>query len=84
MTPGKWLSKNWGRLDAGSLDKESKWSAEAKRVQVKEPSDEGMAMNMTESAGQMWRWLGSMAKPPFSVVGRMWNSHQSLSMYSCW
>ena len=40
----------------------AKWADGANKVQVKERSTLGMAMNIDEPAGQIWRWLGEMAK----------------------
>ena len=56
VTPGKWWWKNWGRRRAGLVRRVVKWEEGAKRVQVKEWSGEGIAMNMKEPAGQMCRW----------------------------
>ncbi len=56
-----------------------KWVEGAKRVQVKEWSGEGIAMNMKEPAGQMCRWWGEMAKVELGW-GAMRNSHQRVSM----
>ncbi len=83
MTPGKYSLKNFGRFSGGSEESVAKWTAGAKSVQVKDLSREGMAMNMKEPAGQMCRWLGEIAKSE-EAVGWMRNSHQSVSMYSCW
>ena len=83
QTPGKFWAKNVRREGAGSLEREEKWEEGAKRVQVKDLSAEGMAMNMKEPPGQMCKWFGEMAKVP-SAVGAMRNSHHSVSMYDCW
>ena len=48
---------------------ELKWLAGAKKVQVKDLSSEGIAMNMKEPPGQMCRWLGSMAKDESKDLG---------------
>ena len=53
QTPGKYWSKNLGRFALGFSEMEAKCEAEAKRVHVKEASEEGMAMNIKEPAGQM-------------------------------
>ena len=50
---------------------------------MKDLSREGMAMNIREPAGQMWRRLGWMTKDE-SEVGSMRNSHHKVSMYSWW
>ena len=54
-TPGKYLWKNFGSFCSGFSDMELKWLAGAKSVQVKDLSNDGMAMNMKEPAGQMCR-----------------------------
>jgi len=47
-------------------------------------------MNMKSRPGQMWRWLGDILNFELGVdrgvasSGWIWNSHQSVSMYSCW
>ena len=55
VTPGKWVLKNSGNFVFESEEMLSKWVLEAKRVQVKDLSSEGMAMNMKEPAGHMCR-----------------------------
>lgn len=55
VTPGKWVWKNCGRRE-GLEARVEKCEEGAKRVHVKEWSGEGIAMNMKEPAGQMWRW----------------------------
>ncbi len=84
QTPGKFLWKNFMSFCEGFSDMELKWLAGAKRVQVKDLSREGIAMNMKEPPGQMCRWFGSMAKEESDRFGAMWNSHHRVSMYSCW
>lgn len=53
----------------------------------------GMAINIKSLPGQMCRWFGDMRNlalgSPFSsssltARGGRWNSHHSVSMYSCW
>ena len=75
---------------------EAKWALEAKRVQVNEPSRDGMAMNMKEPAGQMWRCHGEIANSPvflmspelvvmgvvLSLTVLIVNSHHKVSIYS--
>lgn len=82
-TPGKLLAKNSARLLPGSRERDSKQAEGANRVQVKDLSLDGMAMNMKELPGHICKWLGEMAKDESEVRGSMWNSHQRASMYSC-
>lgn len=98
-TPGKWVVKRSSRAVDGLDDEDEDddvggfcccWSwvnsaVGAKSVQVKERLREGMAMNMQEGAGQMWRWWGEMRKVGEIVGGEggeggMVNSHHSVSM----
>ena len=94
VTPGKCLSKNAGTV-FGSLSSCSKSAEGRNSVHVKEPSRLGIAMNMKSFAGQICKWLGDMAHfedslesaipgPLADVVGKIVNSHHSVSMYSCW
>ena len=53
-------------------------------MQVNDLSREGMAINMKEPPGHMWRWFGSMAKEESEDLGGIQNSHHKVSMYSCW
>ena len=91
LTPGKLVAKKVGRAVLGEDSREEKVEEGAKRVQVKERSSEGMAMNMKEPPGQMCKWFGEMAKvgegserEAGGGTGGIWNSHQRVSMYSCW
>lgn len=59
-----------------------KRAVEPKRVQVKDLSSEGMAINIESPAGQMCRWFGEIRKS-FSAEGGIVNSHHNVSMYSC-
>lgn len=54
VTPGKLVSKK-GIKEDGSADKEAKCEAGRKRVQVKDLSRDGIAMNMYSLPGQMCR-----------------------------
>ena len=85
--------KKGRRRDAGSLDRWVNVELGAKSVHVNDLSREGMAMNIREGPpGQICRWFGEMAclcislgdEEKGSVEGGMWNSHQRVSMYSCW
>lgn len=80
-TPGKCSAKKDGTEVEGLLARRLNVEEGAKSVHVKERSREGIAMNMKEEPGQMCRWCGEMAKSPLGAAG-MWNSHQSVSMYS--
>lgn len=55
VTPGKWVLKNSGMV-SGLDSRVEKCEEGRKSVQVKEPSREGMAMNMNDWPGQMCRW----------------------------
>ena len=82
--PGKCSSKKGGSDVSGEADREAKVAEGANRVHVKERSSDGIAMNMKDVPGQMWRWCWDMANEESAARGGMWNSHQSVSMYSCW
>ena len=56
VTPGNCVLKNWGRSEEGLLVRVEKREEGAKSVQVKEWSRLGIAMNIIDPAGQMWRW----------------------------
>ncbi len=53
--PGKFCWKKGRRSVSGDAEREEKYDEGAKSVQVKDLSSEGMAMNMKEPPGQMWR-----------------------------
>lgn len=53
-TPGKCLAKK-GMRSEHLLSRDANSAAGRKSVHVKVRSSEGMAMNMKELAGQMWR-----------------------------
>ena len=90
LAPGKLWRKNV-EMVSGWLSSAAKVDAGAKRVQVKDLSREGIAMNILSELGQMWRWFGLVAKPSLDegdvrcegkegVAGGMVNSHQSVSI----
>ena len=64
--PGKFVSKKAGTDGSGSDERDWKVDGGAKSVHVNDLSLDGMAMNIIGSddggVGQMWRWLGDMAK----------------------
>lgn len=80
-TPGKCLLKKEMSV-SGLASRVAKCEAGRKRVDVKDLSRDGMAMNIKSPAGQIWRWLGEIWKSPVEL-GAMWNSHHIVSMYSC-
>lgn len=84
------MSKNGMRL---VLEEYARlWNSEEgmKSVHVKDPSKLAMAMNIKSFPGQICRWFGSIrnldsgSSPGRTSFGSMWNSHQRVSMYSCW
>lgn len=83
QTPGKFCSKKRRRVVVGAAASSAKQVEGAKRVQVKDLSSEGIAMNMNSPPGQMCRWFEDILKSPVRDGG-IWNSHHSVSIYSCW
>lgn len=54
VTPGKWVLKK-KRMELGSFSKSVKCAEGRKRVQVKDPSRLGIAMNINSFPGQICR-----------------------------
>ncbi len=83
QTPGKFFSKKGRRDIFGSLERSAKQVDGAKSVHVNDLSSDGMAMNINSPPGQMCRWFGEIWKSPLGDGG-IRNSHQRVSIYSCW
>jgi hypothetical protein len=64
-TPGKFSRKKVETASSGLGAEERALNVEsgAKRVQVKDLSVLGIAMNILSELGQMCRWLGEVRKP---------------------